>query len=171
MRIRDFSGSVFSPSTAMVVTTSVFGSFGSNGSGYPRHTSNVTVSPGNIDWNTLTISWCVNPSTHVSFTYTKMSPVCSLPSNQAGPFATIDLICRNSSMLSSPPTIVKPKPRDDFSNVVLMRSPRSSDGFLVKKFGFNCVCGSVWESFDRFFWSSSLEAYGIFDRKLMDVSS
>lgn len=60
--------------TATVVTTSVLGSLGSNGKGYPRQTSSRTVSPGEIDWNTLTISWCVYPSTHLSFTYTKTSP-------------------------------------------------------------------------------------------------
>uniref|UniRef100_A0A182V1B9 Uncharacterized protein n=1 Tax=Anopheles merus TaxID=30066 RepID=A0A182V1B9_ANOME len=79
----------------------------------------------------FTISWCVKPSTQMSFTYTSTSPILSCPSIQAGPFGTIDLICRNSSTLSSPPTIVKPRPRIDFTSVVINRSPRSCPGFLL----------------------------------------
>ena len=59
-------------------------------------------------------------------------PVCRRPSTQAGPCGTTDLIWRNSSSLSSPPTMVKPSPRFDLSNVVQMRSPCNSDGFRVK---------------------------------------
>uniref|UniRef100_A0A182JE40 Uncharacterized protein n=1 Tax=Anopheles atroparvus TaxID=41427 RepID=A0A182JE40_ANOAO len=87
-----------------------------------------------IDWKMFTISWCVKPSTQMSFTYTSTSPIFSCPSCQAGPFGTIDLICRNSSTLSSPPTIVKPSPRVDFTSVVIDRSPRRLAGFLVKWF-------------------------------------
>uniref|UniRef100_A0A182Q6A1 Uncharacterized protein n=1 Tax=Anopheles farauti TaxID=69004 RepID=A0A182Q6A1_9DIPT len=85
-----------------------------------------------IDWKMFTIAWCVKPSTQMSFTYTSTSPIFSCPSNQAGPFGTIDLICRNSSTLSSPPTMVKPSPRIDFTSVVISRSPRKFAGFLVK---------------------------------------
>lgn len=60
--------------TAIVVTTSVFGSLGSKGKGYPRQTSRITVSPVPIDLKIFTISLCVKPNTQVSLTYTKTSP-------------------------------------------------------------------------------------------------
>ena len=59
-------------------------------------------------------------------------PVHSCPSTQAGPLGTTDLICRNSSSPSSPPTIVKPSPRGDLCSVVCRMAPRSSAGFRVK---------------------------------------
>jgi len=59
-------------------------------------------------------------------------PVCNFPSNQAGPFGTTDFICKNSSLESSPPIIVKPKPRIDFTRVERILSPTSLWGFFVK---------------------------------------
>ncbi len=59
-------------------------------------------------------------------------PVLSPPSSQAGPFGTTDLIWRNSSTESSPPTMVKPRPRDDLTSWHLNRSPRSWEGSRVK---------------------------------------
>ena len=179
--------------TATVVTISVLGSLGSNGSEYPRHTSSDTLSPMGIPWNMLTTSWWVYPNTHVSLTKTNtsptigsalintwqagqqvfiniyldeqsnvftqlinegssvikailenictdmhrtlhflirdvphgwntflmISPVFSRPSAKAGPWGTTFLICRNSSSVSSPPTIVNPKPRGLFASTVL----------------------------------------------------
>ena len=60
------------------------------------------------------------------------SPVLSSPSFHAGPFGTTDFICRNSSTLSSPPTIVNPKPRDDLTSWQRRRSPRKRVGSRVK---------------------------------------
>ena len=61
------------------------------------------------------------------------SPVLRTPFWSAGPFGTTFLICKNSSSRSSPPTIVKPKPRGDLVSVVVSFSPDSSAGFFVKK--------------------------------------
>uniref|UniRef100_A0A1A9W3N6 Uncharacterized protein n=1 Tax=Glossina brevipalpis TaxID=37001 RepID=A0A1A9W3N6_9MUSC len=71
----------------------------------------------------------LRPSTAIVVTTSVTSPICKRPSNQAGPFGTIDLICRNSSTPSSPPTIVIPKPRADFKSVLVIRSPCISAGF------------------------------------------
>jgi len=60
--------------TATVVITSLFGSSGSNGRGYPRQTSIFTVSPTGIDWNKLMTSRCEKPRTHSSSTQTSTSP-------------------------------------------------------------------------------------------------
>jgi hypothetical protein len=59
-------------------------------------------------------------------------PVLSLPSIHAGPLGTTDLICRNSSTLSSPPTIVKPRPFDDLTSWQRRRSPRSRRFYMKK---------------------------------------
>ena len=59
-------------------------------------------------------------------------PVFRFPSNHAGPFGTTDLICRNSSTLSSPPTIVNPRPCKDLTSWVRIRSPRKWFGSRVK---------------------------------------
>lgn len=60
-------------------------------------------------------------------------PVCNFPSNHAGPFGTTDFIWRNSSLESSPPTMVKPNPRIDFTRVDWIRSPTNLFGLVVKK--------------------------------------
>lgn len=214
------AGVSFGIDTATVVTISVFGSFGSKASGYPRHTCRFTHSPGLIFWNMDTTSEWVNPNTRLSLTRTRTSPikkdyiqprvtaritelrilnirhtlsstpviwkiftsfdaqvhstfvralwascnagivwmtvnamlwqtrikirtvsiiviqlvlpVAKTPFWAAGPFGTTFFTCRNSSSRSSPPTMVKPKPRGDFTRVVSRCSPHNSDGSFVK---------------------------------------
>ena len=66
-------------------------------------------------------------------------PVFSCPSNHAGPLGTTDLIWRNSSTLSSPPTMVNPKPWSDLTSVVWILSPLSWLGSRVKNGAVNKI--------------------------------
>ena len=72
-----------------------------------------TVPLGNIG-NMEAVNYSLVRNTKNIITF--LIPVFNRPSSHAGPFGTTDLICRNSSSESSPPTIVKPRPRVDLTS-------------------------------------------------------